>query len=265
MRKSDYLFCFFAVCLLLLVAENGFAQAWRQIRPLRTSRQQVERLLGLAKVIGGVNTYDFTNETVSIFYQNRSCRTDSQGWNVPVNTVTSVRIEPKKKVRLTETQWDLSKFRKEQGSYDDPYSSYLLFRNEEDGITLSVMGDVLEAYMYGPKRSDTAKRCANYSVAEEQRLRDCMPIVFTVDCSSDEIDLGQSVSCRVRFDSTPLDFSPTIDWSVSKNASFVGDGREIKVSLKNRNALTLLVVGRVTSPNICMRTASITLRVLGRH
>jgi hypothetical protein len=265
MRKSNYFFCLKALCLLLLVAENAFAQAWRQIRPLHTSRKQVERLLGRPKVIGGVNTYDFTNETVSIFYQEHSCQIDSQGWNVPVNTVTSVRIEPRKKARLSGTQWDLSKFRKEQGSYDDPYSSYFLFRNEEDGITLSVVSDVLQAYIYGPKRGDTAKRCPNYSVAEEQRLRDCMPIVFTVDCSSDEIDLGQSVSCRLRFDSTPLDFSPTIEWSVSKNATFVGEGQEIKVSLKNRNAGTLLVVGRITSPNTCMRTGSIALRVVARN
>jgi hypothetical protein len=259
MRKSDFFNIAKIVCLLLLLAQNGFAQAWRQIRPLRTSRRQVERLLGQPKVIGGVSTYDFTSETVSIFYQKRSCRIDSQGWNVRVNTVTSVQIKPKKKIRLSETQWDLSKFRKEQGSFDNP--SYLLFRNEEDGITLSAFDDVLESYSYGPKRSDRAKRCPNYSVAEEKRLRDCDPIVFLIACSSEEMTIGQPVFCHLEFDSTPDNFSPTIDWSVSKNASLVRDGKGILVSARNSKARTILVIGEVKSPNICMRSSSITLQV----
>src|SRR5438067_13503857 len=108
MRKSNYFIYVKAVTLLLFVAGHGFAQAWRQIQPLRTSRKQVERLLGRPKMIGGVDTYDFTDEKVSIFYSKRSCGVYSQGWNVRVNTVTSVQIEPKKKTLLSETPWDLS-------------------------------------------------------------------------------------------------------------------------------------------------------------
>lgn len=246
------------LCLLFLLAESSFAQAWRQIRPLRTSRKQVERLLGRPKVVGGVNKYDFANETIDVFYLKRSCRFDRQGWNVPVNTVTSVEIVPKKKVRLSETQWDLSKFRKEPGSFDNP--SYLLFVNEEDGVTLSVFDDVLEAYIYGPRRSDKTKRCPGYSIAEEQRLRDCMPYLFFVECSSGEISIGQPVSCSARFEA-PLGFSPTIDWSVSKNASFVPEGERIRVSARNSKARTILVIGEVTTPSICTKTASIALHV----
>lgn len=235
------------------------ARGWRDIVPLQSTRPEVERLLGQPRLLGGVNTYDFTNETVDIFYLKRSCRIDSQGWNVPVNTVTSVRIEPKKKVRLSETQWDLSKFRKEPGSFDNP--SYFLFINEEDGLTLSAFGDVLEAYSYGPRRSDRGKRCPNYSVAEEQRLRNCDPITFLVECSSEEITVGQPVSCHAWFGAAPLNFSPTIQWSVSNDASFVPDGKGIKVSARNSKARTILVVGEVKSPNICMRSSSIALRV----
>lgn len=247
------------LCLLLLLAENGFAQAWRQIRPLRTSRKQVEKVLGRPKVIGGVSSFDFANETIDVFYLKRSCRFERQGWNVPVDTVTSVRIAPKKKVRLSETQWDLSKFRKELGSFDNP--SHSLFVNEEDGVTLSVIDGVLDSYSFGPRRRDKKKRCPGYSIAEEQRLRDCMPIVLLVECSSEEISIVRPVSCRARFVSAPLDFSPTIDWSVSKNASFVREGQEIKVSIKNSNARTIFVTGRVTSPNICWRVASAPLHV----
>src|SRR6266853_2679177 len=170
MRKSNHFICVKALCLLLFVAENGFAQAWRQIRPLRTSRKQVQRLLGHPKVVGAVSTYDFANEKISVFYLKHSCRFDPQGWNLPANIVTSVRIEPKKRMRLSETKWDLSKFRKEPGAFDNP--SYSLFVNEGDGVTLSVIDDVLEAYSYVPRRSDKTKRCPEYSVAEEQRLRD---------------------------------------------------------------------------------------------
>lgn len=258
MRKSNHFNRVRILCVLCLLAENGFAQAWRQIRPLRTSRKQVEKLLGRPKIVGGVSTYDFANETVGVFYLKRSCRIDPQGWNVPVSTVTSVRIELKKKIRLSETQWDLSKFRKEPGSFDNP--SYLLFVNEEDGVTLSVFDNVLEAYSYGPRRSDQAKRCLGYSVAEEQRLRDCMPYLFFVECSSEGISIGQPVSCSARFEA-PLGFSPTIDWSVSKNASFVRDGEGIRVSARNPKARIILVTGRVTSPNICTKTATTALHV----
>lgn len=247
------------LCLLLLLAENGFAQAWRQIRPLRTSRKQVEKMLGRPKVIGGVSSFDFANETIDVFYLKRSCQFDRQGWNVPVNTVTSVRIVPKKKVSLADTQWDLSKFRKEPGSFDNP--SHSLFVNEKDGVTLSVIDGVLDSYSYGPRRRDKTKQCPGYSIEEEKRLRDCIPIVLFVECSSEKISVRQPLSCRPKFVSAPLDFSPTIDWSVSKNASFVHEGYEIKVSVKNVNARTIFVTARVTSPNICWRVAVTRLHV----
>ncbi len=255
------------LCLAIPLLQQGtISKGYRGIVPLRTTRSQVEKLLGPSKTLDNLSTYYFQNEAIEIFYSRYRCG-DSRNldkWNVSPNTVISVKVIPNTKFPLAELPFDFSKFKQERGSFDALDESRLI--SDEDGITLAYSSahNMIDWYAYGPKLSDQAKRCPGYSVAEEQRLRDCMPYLFVVECSSEEISVRHPVSCSARFEA-PLGFSPTIDWLVSKNAFLVRNGQNITVSIKSSKMKTVLVSGEVSSPNICMKTASIALRVKSKN
>jgi hypothetical protein len=237
-------------CLILVLltatvlAQSNRTQSWRSVQPLHTSRAEVERRLGLGKIIGGVSTYEFEDETVEIFYSQRSCLLDAQGWDVPKGV--SLEVIPKRNIAVSEMGMDLRKFRKKSGARDLPFHSLLV--DDEDGIVISAMNDVVESYSYIPKASEATKRCPGYSDAEEQRLKDCIPdTLFTLECSSEQIDRN-SVTCRAKFLLAPRDFAPTIRWSVSKNASFQASNEDIVVRMRHHRSRLVDVRGEVTSP-----------------
>src|SRR5205807_6995965 len=101
------------------------------------TRAQVETLLGPSRTSGELSTYYFENETVELFYSTYACGDprDFDKWRVPPDTVLSIKVIPKKTLSLTDLNLDLSKFRKEHGSFDALDESRLI--NDEDGITLA--------------------------------------------------------------------------------------------------------------------------------
>jgi hypothetical protein len=249
--KTKHFRILLIACILGLASESSFSQAWRQIQPLHTSRRQVRRLLGLPKVLGDIDRYEFEKEWVDVSYVKWSCKFDPDGWRVPVGTVSTVHVKLKTPLKLTATQWDLSKFKREPGDFDNPSSAQLV--DEEDGVILNVYGDTLASYSYVPKTKDESKRCAGYSVAKGQPDQRCLQLVFNIACSSDQIRFGQTVSCRAVFIAgQPIPVTPpSIDWSVSSNASFSRQGEEIKISLKNPSHQPVAVNAKATGPRVC--------------
>ena len=78
-------------------------------------------------------------------------------WNIPKQTVTFIRVAPKKETYFSDLKLDLSKFTKEPGDDDIPGSFYYV--NELDGISLRVgeMGNertLVGAFVYGPNSKD---------------------------------------------------------------------------------------------------------------
>jgi hypothetical protein len=257
----------FAVALALAVPTIAFPQGWRRIVPLHTNRAQVKNLLGNPTIVGSVPTYYFNDERVEIFYAQYTCghRLNVGKWNVPPGTVLSINVIPKEKVRLADMHLDLSKFRKQRIPFDFPYD-YSHLVNDEEGLILSLVSfgkDFVDSYSYGPKASDRILRCPDFSVEEEFRMRNCIPITFNVDCSSETIRERSVVRCKVRFPGRRQDFRPTLKWTVSPGASLSYENADdIKVRLINRKARSVTVTVRVDSPNGCFDAASAELRVV---
>jgi len=249
-------------CLILLTAESAFAQPWRQIEPLRTTRREVERLLGPGKIIAKLNRYDFEKETVDVFYLTKSCQTDRQGWNVPVGRVTSIRITPKTRM-LAAAQWDLSKFLRKGPATFDYFGESSILMDEENGVSLEVYDGKVGSYTYGPKLSDKSKRCPGYSIASN---KNCEQFIFNIDCSSDKISVEQTVSCRfVLIGVIAPKVFPSVHWSVSDNASLSRNGvDQIQVSLKKPRKHRVTITARITTPNYCYPVTLQYLRISKR-
>src|SRR5437879_13417796 len=95
---------------LITVRNNCFGKEWRGIVPLKSSRADVERLLGQPS--GPLPTYYLSDSSVTFWYAHCRCgdKCKNDDWNVPPDTVTGIYVEVKGVVRLADFGLDLSQF-----------------------------------------------------------------------------------------------------------------------------------------------------------
>lgn len=142
-------------CLLAYTITSIQSEGWRGIVPLHSTRADVERLIGRPNLKSGL--YNFEYELVEIGFSGGSCREgDPGGWNVPPDTVTSIRVAPKARLRLTDMSIDESKYEKTDGGH---LTYVFYYTNKEEGIQLEVIKDAVVNITYFPNVKDTHLRC----------------------------------------------------------------------------------------------------------
>jgi hypothetical protein len=144
-----------------------FAQAlsskeWRGLAPLRSTRVDVERLLGPPDVNAKdeLLTYYLPDSTVNIqFAANPQCKQKLPygTWNVLPQTVTVIRVGLKNHIPLSETGIDLSKLKKIPG--DSDVEGHFYYTNIQDGFSYEVGGNFLMGYIYEPASKNENLRC----------------------------------------------------------------------------------------------------------
>ena len=156
------------ILLTLLCVKLSFAQdsqhnepSWRSIIPLVSTLQEVERLLGTPTKIDRRNRYYDTaaGERVTIWYSgepdNSSCK-----WDVPDDTVVSMLVSPRKRPLLSQSGFDLSRF-KEVRTLDDHWN----YVDEEKGI-------LINTYVSSPTEKTVI--LIDFSPAKKDKKR-CIP------------------------------------------------------------------------------------------
>jgi len=197
-------------------ADSSSTKGWRGIIPLKSTRADVERLLGPSrdKVIA---IYPLPEGRVTLRYSQHRC---DGGWNVPAGTVLFISINPEPEP-LANLKLDLTRYRKEPGDYD--VLDHFYYRNEEEGLSFSVLGEIVLEHIYGPTAADRHLRCPNYSVKD---MSNCLPVLFRIECSSEAIKTGSPAECRVIFWRMPKDARPTLKWTVSKGGKISHDNAD---------------------------------------
>lgn len=140
------------------------AQGWRGLRPLHSTREDVERLIG-PPMRPNDSVYDLKGERVSVTYSGASCAKGwPYGWNVPPGRVIAIRISPQPRPKLADLPIDLSKF----GKFVDP-SGFVHYTNADEGLTVEVDETEYEVRVleYYPAASDGHLRCP--AAAERDR------------------------------------------------------------------------------------------------
>ncbi len=143
------------VCLFMLVAfsQTTTAQKWRGIVPLRSTRADVERLLGSNVKSGGV-VYELEDENVSVVYSSGLCTPEKpRGWNVPKDTVVSFTVAPRVKPRLADMKLNLRDFKRTE----EPGNA-VHYSNKKTGVSFDVEDGFLIITYYNPP----AKYCHLY-------------------------------------------------------------------------------------------------------
>lgn len=128
---------------------------WRGIIPLRSTRTDVERQIGKPNFKGEL--YDFEKERVDITYSTAPCTRGMKGsWNVPPDTVISIRVAPKTDIQFSDLQLDESKYKKTNGGHL-PYVFY--YTNDEGGVQVEVIKGAVASITYFPSAENKHLRC----------------------------------------------------------------------------------------------------------
>ncbi len=144
-------------CLLVLTLEGAaFAKSWRGIVPLRSTRADVEKILGTPTAANHV--YKIGAGTVDVTYAQQRCEPNAAAgwgsWNVPSDTVINLSFDADFLVSDLKIR-NLEKYKLRTDN--SPSTEYRL---PGEGIQYSVKGDRVVKITYGPTDKDKNLRCA---------------------------------------------------------------------------------------------------------
>lgn len=145
-------------CSLFMLAPLGVARPleWRGITPLRSTREDVERLIG-RPAKPGAPLYEAEKESVHIIYSAEPCEQGVAGaWNVPPDTVIRIEVTPKKTLYLKDLKIDESKYVKVEQPHVLGSVSYVA---EEEGVLIKTWYEEVIAIHYGPTSKDKHLAC----------------------------------------------------------------------------------------------------------
>jgi len=146
--------------LVLLVAGTLEAKEWHGIVPLRSTRVDVERLLGPPTIDrADFVFYESDAERVTIRFSGGPCSVEFSPWNVPSGTVITIWVT------LKSHQLEFANLNLSQKEYlksrDNHRPQIVYYRNESEGIEYSVDEETgtVGSIEYLPATSDEPLRC----------------------------------------------------------------------------------------------------------
>jgi hypothetical protein len=130
------------------------AKEWRGIVPLKSTRADVERLLGAPKQRSAVSYYyRFHDELAVVWFQSRPCDQCSWGWHVPLETVTEIGVIPLSAHAPKPS--DIEGFKRE-----DNYGGFVYYTNKVDGLAVETFKGKVTSLHYEPEKRFEALGCA---------------------------------------------------------------------------------------------------------
>ncbi|MDQ3804375.1 MAG: hypothetical protein M3416_11155 [Acidobacteriota bacterium] len=134
------------------------AKQWRGVTPLRSTREDVERLLG-RPLKPGSPLYETEKESVYIIYSIVPCEEGVEGaWNVPPDTVIRIEVTPKKALHVRDLDLEESKYVKVEQPHVGGAITYV---DEEQGVVIKTRYEEVLAVHYGPTAKDKHLACSH--------------------------------------------------------------------------------------------------------
>jgi hypothetical protein len=161
-------------------------QVWKGIKPLHSTRADVERSLGPQPVADRV-TYDVAGDRVNVAYSMNPCaRGWPFGWNVALGTVINVTVYFSRDVDLSDLQIELTGFEKFSPSENSPVVYY---NNSLQGISVGVSRKdaLVRSIEYFPSTIDQGLLCPEAAQRENDlamRLRAYQPPALVLSGAS---------------------------------------------------------------------------------
>jgi hypothetical protein len=145
----------FVICcaITLGVATVCSAKDWRGIVPLKSTRADVEKLVGVPKQRSEVGSYyRFHDEIAVVWFQSQPCDQCSWDWHVPVGTVTTIGVIPLSAHAPKPSDVDGFKSKDNNGGF-------VYYTNEVDGLTIETHKGKVTSLQDGPEKRFENLRC----------------------------------------------------------------------------------------------------------
>lgn len=139
------------------VASPGPAPGgWKGIVPLRSTRDDVERLLGAPE--GECRcVYRAGDDLVRVDYAEAACKGPAPGWNVPAGVVLQFTFTPKDRPPFPGPGVDVSRFVK---TSESPAETY--YTDVGEGVRYAAQSGRLMYVQYIPSSGDKSLRCEGF-------------------------------------------------------------------------------------------------------
>jgi hypothetical protein len=163
----------FLSCLaILLFSPVALVQAkeWHGLRPLHSTRADVERVLGPSRSKAQLSIYQTAEEAVSVLYASGPpCGSDAGNeWKIPKDTVVSITVSPKVRVFLSDLKIDLAKYEHFSNTHRP---NIIMHISREDGQRIQVFqGEVMSITYFAPT-SDEGLRCTEKRTKTASEIR----------------------------------------------------------------------------------------------
>ena len=164
--NRTYQLIFNSIGLVLLAAVSADAKEWRGLEPLRSTRLDVERILGTSNDPCRC-IYKTQSEVVTIIYARQSCSENTNGWNVPPYTVVTINVAPKDPPRFSDLIVDKQKFKRTR----DLHAPAVYYSDPQEGIMYQVSEDgMVRLTVYSPSINDSKLRCTETPKPEQSQF-----------------------------------------------------------------------------------------------
>ena len=151
-----------ALIIMIFFGRNvAEAKPWRGIEPLRSTRADVERLLGsqVVRCGGSACIYELAEEIVFVLYAtDSSCKNDdaTSAWKVPAGTVIQIGVRFKEDKPLSELGFDLSTFVRVD---DEHLPGWIYYANLDEGVRVEGGLTTASSVTYFQRAKDNYLRC----------------------------------------------------------------------------------------------------------
>ena len=133
-------------------------KGWKGLVPLRSTRRDVEALLGPPATVGG-SSYQTNEATIFVSYSDGPCEERwPYGWNVDKDTVVSIVVSPREPGMFTGLKIDKNEYVQ---SRDSHINTRMRYTNNREGITLVVdeITGRIGSFTYHPTDSQQKLQC----------------------------------------------------------------------------------------------------------
>jgi hypothetical protein len=133
---------------------------WHGLVPLKSTRVEVERILG--PFDAKCQCYATQNEVVHVTYATGRCKGRLAGWNVPADRVLAFTVSPNEKALFSTVENKKADFIK---TSDDTFNNH--YGNARRGIRYSVSWDgLVQKISYVPSIKDNHLRCNGFPLTD---------------------------------------------------------------------------------------------------
>lgn len=149
--------------LSMSVSAQSITNDWRGLIPLKSTRADVETLLGKPKV-GRTDIYETAEEVVTLWYSRGTCKQiKASVWNVPKDTILGILFSPKKSLPLSQFfSFPNPEFEREA---DIEMRDRFTYRNKDSSVTFHTEilpngTEDISFIAFAPSKADYPLRCS---------------------------------------------------------------------------------------------------------